>query len=140
LTQELLSMIFTIAVVAFVVNIVVASYGIFARHSVLKKIMSLVIFSDSINILAISLGYRVVERGYPSPPIISIKPQNPEDLGVVVSSAVDPLPQAFVLTAIVIGLSITIFLLGLSVLYYSYFGTDDIRVSLKEKEDEEDME
>lgn len=134
-----ISIIFTVAVTAFVVNIAIASYGIFVKHSLMKKILSLIVFSDSVNILAISLGFRVVEHGYPSPPVISEIPQNPEDLEVFASVAVDPLPQAFVLTAIVIGFAITIYLLGLVVVYYNHFKTDDIRVSFREDEDEEDV-
>ena len=135
--MDVLSLVFTVALTAFIMNMVIASYGVFAKHSLIKKIISIVIFSDSINILAIAIGFRVIENGYPSPPVLSEKPLSIEDIEAFTNIAVDPLPQAFVLTAIVIGLSVTTFLLGLAIIYYRHFGTDDIRASLEGEEDEE---
>lgn len=128
---------FTIMVVAVAMNIVIASYGIFARPSVVKKILSLVIFSDSLNVLAIAIGFRVVEKGYPSPPILTERPSDIGDIQTFVGTSVDPIPQAFVITAIVIGLAVIVFLLSLAVLYHRYFGSTSIAVSLEEEEGEE---
>lgn len=137
--MDVLSLVFTVALTAFIVNIVIASYGVFAKHSLVKKIISIAIFSDSINILAITIGFRALENSYPSPPVLGEKPLSVEDIESFTSIAVDPLPQAFVLTAIVIGLAVTTFLLGLAVIYYRHFGTDDIRASLEEEDDEENI-
>lgn len=134
---DFLSIGFTVMVIAVAMNIVIASYGIFARPSILKKILSLIIFSDSLNVLAIAIGFRVLEQGYPSPPILTEKPNDVSDIQAFVGVSVDPLPQAFVITAIVIGLAVIVFLLSLAILYHRYFGTTSITVSLEEREDEE---
>lgn len=131
------SIMFTIAITTFVTNIVIASYGIFVKRSLIKKIISLIIFSDSVNIIAIFLGFRITENRYSSPPILSEIPDEFKDIEFFISTAVDPLPQAFVLTAIVIGLAIIMFLLGLMLIYYHHFETTDIL--FKEEEYEEDI-
>ncbi|MEM1532520.1 MAG: NADH-quinone oxidoreductase subunit K [Desulfurococcaceae archaeon] len=134
--SDLLSLAFTTAVTAFIVNIAIASYGVFIRPSLLKKAISIIIFSDSINILAIAIGFRITEAQYPSLPVLSEKPKTPGDIKAFAEVSVDPLPQAFVITAIVIGLATTTVLLGLIILYYKHFGTTDIRASLDEDYEE----
>lgn len=120
----------------FVVNIGIALYGIFAKRSLIKKVMALVIFSDSINILAITLGYRSLVHTSPSPPILPNTPISPGDLEAFAGISVDPLPQAFVITAVVIGLSVIVFLISLIVKYYEHYNTTDL-VMLEESADEE---
>ncbi|MEM4786273.1 MAG: sodium:proton antiporter, partial [Desulfurococcaceae archaeon] len=44
-----------------------------------------------------------------------------------IKRSVDPLPQALVLTAIVIGLAVTLFLVFLTLQIYRTYGTLDIR-------------
>lgn len=111
---EAASLALTTAVTAFVVNMAIASYGIFVRPSLMKKVVSLAIFADSINMFAISLGYRAVRVGYPSPPIL----ESPELAEVLPRVSVDPLPQAFLITAIVINTSCLALILALIVRYY----------------------
>ncbi|MEM0085973.1 MAG: cation:proton antiporter subunit C [Zestosphaera sp.] len=135
---DLLTLAFSVAVTTFVINIAIATYGIFAKHNLVKKILALTIFSDSINMFSIAIGFRVVD-GYPSPPILETEPRNPQDLLKFADVSVDPLPQAFVITAIVIGFSVITFLLSLALLYYKYYQTLDIRVAVEVGEHEEDV-
>lgn len=137
--EDLVALAFSAAITTFVINIVIAAYGIFVKHNLIKKILALIIFSDSLNMLSIAIGFRVVE-GYPSPPILELEPRDPKDLTRFADVSVDPLPQAFVITAIVIGFSIFAFLLSLVVLYYRYHNTLDIRISTGVEKDEEDVQ
>ncbi|MEM2018464.1 MAG: sodium:proton antiporter [Zestosphaera sp.] len=110
-------------------NVGISLYGVFVRPSLIKKIIALTIFSDTANVLAIAIGY----RGWPSPEqppippvLIGVEPSS-EDLGRFINQAVDPLPQALVLTAIVIGLAVTLFLVFLTLQVYRLYGTTDVR-------------
>jgi len=116
------------SIVAFVVNIGIALYGIFSRPSLIKKYMCLLIFTDSINLFAVFLGFRLMRGAYPSPPILSEEPVSVEDLDKFTSTAVDPIPQALTLTAIVIGLATSMFILGLILMYYRHYKTTNIHV------------
>jgi len=116
------------SIVAFIVNIAIALYGIFSRPSLIKKYMCLLLFTDSINLFAVFLGFRLVRGSYSSPPILSEEPRTPGDLEAFVGRAVDPLPQALTLTAIVIGLASSMFILGLILMYYKHYGTTNIHV------------
>lgn len=128
---------FTVMMVTVAMNMVVAAYGIFARPSVVKKILSLVIFSDSLNVLAIAIGFRIPSHGHPSPPILAEEPRGLADLHAFAGTSVDPIPQAFVITAIVVGLAVTVFLLSLALLYHRHFGTTNMGIPLEEGEVEE---
>lgn len=128
---EAASLMLTTAVTAFVVNMAIASYGIFAKPSMMKKTISLVIFADSINMFAISLGYRTTQAGHPGPPIL----ESPELAEALPRVAVDPLPQAFLITAIVINVSCLTLILALIVRYYRLHGS----LSIKEVPGEEEL-
>ncbi|MEM4482153.1 MAG: NADH-quinone oxidoreductase subunit K, partial [Desulfurococcaceae archaeon] len=64
---------------------------------------------------------RVTLNAYPSPPILTKIPESPDEISKFVSVSVDPLPQAFVITAVVIGLSIVMLLLSLAIRYYEQY-------------------
>ncbi len=119
---------FMLAFMSSVVNIAIALYGIFARPSLIKKIIALTIFSDSVNLLTIMIGFAYYPSFYPIPPILTKIP-NPsqQDIEMFMKSAVDPLPQALVLTAIVIGLAVILFLITLTIQIYRLYGTTDVR-------------
>ncbi len=104
-------------------------YGIFYRPSLIKKIIALTIFSDAANTFAILIGYRLVKGyGLPIPPVLTKIPPSINDIEGFVKSAVDPLPQALVLTAIVINLGIMAFLMALTLQIYRVARTTDVRV------------
>lgn len=124
--EQLLSLMLITLFTTFIVNIGIALYGVFAKRSLIKKLMALVIFSDSVNILAITLGFRTHAQLSPSPPILPNIPRSPHEIEIFVNTSVDPLLQAFVITAIVIGLSIIMFMLSLVIKYYEHFKTMDL--------------
>jgi multicomponent Na+:H+ antiporter subunit C len=117
---------FAVTYIAIFVNIVIALYGIFVRPHIMKKIIALSIFGDSTYIYAIIIGFRKAEP-YPVIPIMTTWEPAPEYVKSFVAKAVDPLPPALVLTAVVIGLAVMLFLVFLSIQAYRVFGTLDIR-------------
>lgn len=99
----------------------VALYGVLAKENVLKKVIALTILGDTVNTVAILAGFRVAPRV--APPILPTLRPSREALKAFASTAVDPVPQALVITAIVINLAVTAFLLFLAVRAYALYGT-----------------
>lgn len=112
---------------SLLVNTVLTLYGIFFRPHYVKKVIALTILSDTINTFAIYIGYRRWSGGSnPRPPVL-VSPPTRESLLEFVERAVDPLPQALVLTAVVIGLAATLFLVFLGYILYTHYRTLDMR-------------
>ena len=78
------------------VLLAVGIYGALAKRDVIKVVMALVIMEHAVHLLLLLFGYR--DGG--QPPIL----QAGDDVGAFAASSVDPLPQALVLTSLVIGL------------------------------------
>ena len=93
----------------------VGLYGIITQKNLIKIILGLAIMEYSINLFLVMIGY--INNG--AVPIITSSLKN--------QRFVDPLPQALVLTAIVIGLATTALLLALAIRLYRKYGTFDIR-------------
>lgn len=85
------------------------------RRSLPKVVLGIILIGHSANLLILTASGLV--RG--EPPLI------PEGSHAV-SGVADPLPQAFVLTAIVINFGVTAFLLVLFHRAYGMLGTDDL--------------
>ncbi len=100
-------------------------YGVMSKNNLIKKIMGLTIMNGSIVLFFISIGYReaglapILEKGTTG--------------GLSNTILVDPLPQALMLTAIVIGISITALALALIVRIYAKYKTLDIQQLSKEQ-------
>jgi len=109
----------TLTLYNLLVTAAISIYGIVARPSLAKKIIALTILGDSLNVLAIFIGFRV----FSIPPVLTAE----AELSYFVGLAVDPLPQALVLTAIVIGLAVNLFLIFLALQVYRLYGTLDTR-------------
>ncbi len=96
--------------------ILIGLYGALVKRNLIKIIIGLSIMDTGINMLIISLGF--VKGG--TAPIISLKSLfQKNSLLVDVSKIVDPLPQALVLTAIVIGVAVTAMALSVVIRMYS---------------------
>ena len=97
-------------------------YGLFAKRHLLKKILGLAIVEYAINLFLVSVGYRAGGE----PPILTptVERQDPS-LAEFVRASVDPLPQALVLTSIVIGLGVVMLLVALSLRVHERYGTLD---------------
>jgi multicomponent Na+:H+ antiporter subunit C len=91
-------------------------YGVLTRRNLIKIVISLSVMEFSIFLMLALIGY--AEGG--TVPIVS-----GSDTGQQVF--VDPLPQAMVLTAIVIGFATTAMLLAIAIRLFRKYKTFDIR-------------
>lgn len=96
--------------------ILIGLYIILIKRNLIKMIIGLSIMDTGVNILLISMGY--LSGG--TAPIFSRETIMP-------SRMVDPVPQALVLTAIVIGLAIIALALSLAIVLYRHYGTLNVR-------------
>jgi len=92
----------------------VGVYCILVKKNLIKIIIGIGIVEYAVNLFFILVGYRLRGRA----PILA-KEQ-------VIQNMVDPLPQALVLTAIVIGLAITALIVAIAMRLYEKYGTFDI--------------
>lgn len=92
----------------------VSIYLFLSRH-VIRILMGAAILGNAVNLLIFTTG-RVTRE---VPPII------PPDLPVLETASANPLPQALILTAIVISFSFFAFLLVLGYRAFEELGTDD---------------
>jgi multicomponent Na+:H+ antiporter subunit C len=104
----------TVYILCFVLFLV-GLYGVITRRNLIKIAISLSIMEFSIFMILVLIGY--IENG--QMPIV--------DPGSPVQIYVDPLPQAMVLTAIVIGLASTAMLMAIAIRLYRKYKTFDIR-------------
>ena len=104
-------MIYLLCILLFVIGL----YGVLVKRNLLKIAIGLIIMEYAIFLFFAVIGYR--EGG--TAPIITE--------GVEGAIFVDPLPQALVLTAIVIGLATTALLVSIAVRIYHRYGTFDVR-------------
>jgi multisubunit Na+/H+ antiporter MnhC subunit len=103
-------MIYFLCLILFCVGI----YGVMSKRNIIKIIVGLIIAEHAVNLFFILVAYRQDGRA----PILSSE--------VPITHMVDPLPQAVVLTAIVIGLATTALLVALAMRLYGKYGTYDI--------------
>ncbi len=87
--------------------ILVGFWGILTQKNIIKIIIAFTILDTGINILIVSLGYIAGKTA----PIIDQAVKQGENHNVV-NAIVDPVPQALVLTAIVIGFGVTALMLA----------------------------
>lgn len=93
-----------IALILGIILMLTGLWGGFSQKNLLKIILSFSIFDTGLNILIVALGYLPGRTA----PIIEGTVVTPENLASV---AIDPVPQALVLTAIVIGFGVTALML-----------------------------
>jgi len=103
-------MIYLMCLILFSVGV----YCILVKRNLIKIIIGIGIVEYAVNLFLVLVGYRVQGRA----PILA-KQQ-------VIQNMVDPLPQAIVLTAIVIGLAVTVLIVSIAVRIYEKYGTFDI--------------
>lgn len=101
---------------------IVGLYAIVAKRNLIKVVVGLLILDYAANLLLVLVGYRTPAEGPPVAPILVGGAGKAADLA---ASAVDPLPQALVLTSIVIGLSVTALVVALAIRLYEKYGTFD---------------
>jgi len=89
-------------------------YCIVVKRNLIKIIIGIGIIEYAVNLAFILVAYRFKGRAPINAP------------GQIIENMVDPLPQALVLTAIVIGLAVTILIVAIAVRIYEKYGTFDI--------------
>ena len=91
-------------------------YAILAKRNLIKILIGLIIAEYAVNLFLILVAYRAGGRS----PIFS------HTEVILPDTMVDPLPHALVLTAIVIGLATTAFIVALAMRLHDRYGTYDI--------------
>lgn len=89
-------------------------YCILRKRNLIKIIIGIAITEYAVNLFFVLIGYKANGRA----PIYS------SDQDIL--NMVDPLPQALVLTAIVIGLAVTALIAAIAMRVYEKYGTFDI--------------
>lgn len=106
------------SVVLFLIGI----YGLLARRNIIKTVISLAIVQSAIILFFLTINY---ENGR-LPPIGD----------VTITTAVDPLPQALMITAIVIGVAVTAVSLTMFISLFHHYGTTNwLKVINKRRDD-----
>lgn len=101
----------------YVLCLVLFSVGLYCvvrKRNLIKIIIGVGIMDYAVNLFFVLVGYRREGRA----PIFAGDQ--------AVRNMVDPLPQAVVLTSIVIGLAITLLLVAIAIRIYERYGTFDI--------------
>jgi len=97
-----------------VVLLLIGLYCVAVKKNLVKIIIGVAIMEYAVNLFLVVLGYR--HGG--TAPIIQAGLKDP--------LFVDPLPQALVLTAIVIGLATTAMMVAIAMRIYDRYGTFDV--------------
>ena len=87
--------------------LLIGLWGMLTQKNIIKMIIGFSIMDTGLHVVMVSLGY----IGGRTAPIIN----GAVDRTIAASQVVDPIPQALVLTAIVIGLAVTALLLAYAV-------------------------
>ncbi len=101
-------------------------YTVIVRRNIIKKLIGLNIMETSVFLFYISLGY--LEGGIAP---IRVGGADP-------SRMVNPIPQALILTGIVVAVSVTALALALVILLYRQYGTLDVDRLFRDEEVEEE--
>lgn len=99
-------------------------YTVIVRRNIIKKLIGLNIMETSVFFFYISLGY--LDGGIAP---IRVGGADP-------SRMVNPIPQALILTGIVVAVSVTALALAMVILLYRQYGTLDVDRLMREEEPE----
>ena len=99
--------------------LLVGLYAVVAKKNIIKIIVGVLIIDYAVNMLLVLVGYRTDGTA----PILPAGELSAERFA---ASAVDPLPQAMVLTSIVIGLGLTALMVAMAIRLYEKYGTFDM--------------
>lgn len=118
------------AVLPYVLTVlmfVIGLYAIAVKKNLIKVIIGVIIIHHAVNLFLVLVGYRVPVVGDPMAPIVSAEVlRGPEPWQQLLLRGVDPVPQALVLTSIVIGLSVVALMVVMAVRLHEKYGTFDL--------------
>jgi len=108
------------AILPYLLAIVVAIglYAVICKRNIIKVIIGIIVLDYGANLFLLLTGYR--EGGIA--PILTPGMDRREFL----ASSVDPVPQALILTSIVIGLGVVALMIALAVRLYDKYHTFDL--------------
>jgi multicomponent Na+:H+ antiporter subunit C len=108
----------TVSIVLFFIGV----YGIIARRNIIKTVISIGIMEAAVILFFISMAF---ESGKVPP------------IGNETTNMVDPLPQALMITAIIIGISVTAVALTMIITLYHEYGSTNWEKVLKKRIEQE---
>jgi multicomponent Na+:H+ antiporter subunit C len=108
-----------------VVLFCIGFYTVIMRRNIIKKLIGLNIMETAVFFFYISLGY--LEGGVAPIRIGGAEP----------SKMVNPIPQALILTGIVVAVSVTALALAMVILLYRQYGTLDVDNLMRDETEEE---
>ena len=103
--------------IAYLLCLVLFSIGLYCvlrKRNIIKIIIGIGIIHYAVNLFLVLVGYRTQGRS----PIFAHDQE--------IANMVDPIPQALVLTSIVIGLAVTALMIGIAIRIYEKYKTFDI--------------
>jgi len=103
-----------IALLACIVLVLIGLYAVVTKRNVMKIVIGFSLMEYAVNLFFALVGFK---RGALPPIITNVN---------MARNFVDPVPQALVLTAIVIGLATTALMLALAMRIYEKYKTFDI--------------
>ena len=107
-----------IAMGAGFVLILIGLYGALSNRNILRMIVAFTIANTGVNLVLVGVGYM---HGRTAPIL-----NEAVEAGTAVTRIIDPVPQALVLTAIVIGVGVTALMLAYAYKLYQTKGSLDI--------------
>ena len=114
-------MLYTLCFLLFIIGL----YCAVVKKNMVKIVIGVAVMEYAVNMFLIMLGYRhngiapILDPGYVSSPSNTVSAD-------FLRQAVDPLPQALVLTAIVISLGSLALMISICIRTYEKYGTFDI--------------
>jgi multicomponent Na+:H+ antiporter subunit C len=113
----------TLGVLPYVLALVLTFIGLYvvvAKKNIIKIILGVIMLEHAVNLFLLLLGY----RSGGTAPIRS--PGDTVSAEAFAAGSVDPLPQALILTSIVIGLGCLALMVSLALRLHEKFGTFDM--------------
>ena len=107
-----------IAMATGFILVLIGLYGALTNRNLLRIIVSFTIATTGVNLVMVAVGYM---HGRTAPILDEVVPATEAAARII-----DPVPQALVLTAIVIGLGVTTLMLAYAYKLYETKGTLDI--------------
>ena len=102
---------------------IIGLYVVVAKKNIIKIILGVAILEYAVNLFLLLLGYR---DGGTAPIASPQQAASPDALATFAAGSVDPVPQALVLTSIVIGIGCLALMVSLAVRLHEKFGTFDM--------------
>ncbi len=108
---------------AAILLIAIGLYAVVTKRNLIKIVLGLSIMDSGVNLLFITVGYISNKTAPIFSPSVMAKYKT---ISAAAQAMVDPVPQALVLTAIVIGFGVTAVALALVVRLYRHHNTTNI--------------